>query len=81
MRARKAGQGTLARRFEQPLGRELLAQQPQRTFERPQTLGLDLLDHQLVTAARSVHVEVALADDFQAVVQFEACRRGRVAPA
>ena len=43
----------------------------QRTLERAEAFGLDLLNHELIAATRSVDVNIALADDFQSVVQIE----------
>ena len=54
----KARQRPFARRVEQSLGRQLFAQLPQRQFQRPKSLGLNLLDHQLIAAARRVDIEM-----------------------
>ena len=74
------GSGRLRAGVEQSLGRQPLAQLAQRQLERAQALGLDLVDDELIAAARGVDVEIALADHFQAVVQVESHPAGRRAP-
>ena len=76
----EARQRPLAPRVEEPFAGELFPQLPQGQFQGPDALGLDLVDDQLIAAARGVDVEVSLADHFQAVAQIEAHARGRIAP-
>ena len=73
-------QRPLPRRVEEPLAGQLLPQLPQGQLQGPHPLGLDLVDDQLVAAAGRIHVEVSLADHFQAVGQLEPHPRGDVPP-
>ena len=75
-----AGSLRFARRIEQPFGRQLLAQLPQRQLQRADALRLQLVDDQLIAAARRVHIEMAVADDVEPVGQIELQLRRRAAP-
>jgi hypothetical protein len=59
---RQRRQLPLARGIEQALGVELPTQLLEGELERPDTLGLELADHELQLAARLVHREVAIGE-------------------
>ena len=77
---RKRRQAALAGRIEQPFGGQLFAELAQCELERTDALRLELVDDQLVAAARRIHVEVAAAEDVEPVGQFELELRRRAAP-
>src|SRR5262249_48171800 len=74
---RKGRQRLLAARIEVSELRKLFLELPQRQFSSAQSLGLQLLDQQLILAARRIDAEPATDDDFEAVVRLEANTLGR----
>ncbi len=76
----KGGSRRLRAGSNKPFGRELLAELAQRELQRADALGLDFVDDKLVAAARRVDVEMAAAEDFEPVGQFELELRRGAAP-
>src|SRR5262249_43298239 len=69
--AGEARQFLLPLRVEVAANRELFLELPERQLQRADALGLQLLDLQLVLAARHVHAEPAAGDHLHAVAQVE----------
>ena len=79
-RLRQEGDGLLAGRVEQALGRELALALFQQGHQGPGPGGLHALDDQLVLRPTRIGGELALDDDFQTLFRAEAETGGRALP-